>query len=404
MTISEVFQNLHALATHPFFEKLGMSLLGLLAALVIVKVIQTFHASLCARISSLQGTTIRGFKIRDYTVWNAAQLTQAILIAMNIASRICIMFVAFAWILWTASLFSTLEAVLATLFTVVETNFKAVLWAVWDYLPRLVFILFVGALTWAAIRLVRLIFGEIERGTIRFENFYTEWARPTSRIIQVIVVIFAVAIIAPNLPGSQSDAFKGISIFVGVLVSLGSTSAVRNAVAGIVLTYMRSYRTKDFVNIANTLGTVIEKGVLVTRVLTPRLEEVSIPNAEVLANQVVNYSGQARRQGVIFHTPVTVVYDVPWKTVEALLLQAARITPDIAQSPEPFVLHSKLHDFYVEYELNVYVTNPEKWIHIYSNLHKNIQEVARQQKVDLTTPTHLHMRGPFPEVTIQGRA
>jgi len=196
----------------------------------------------------------------------------------------------------------------------------------------------------------------------------------------------------PYLPGSESPAFRGVSIFLGVLFSLGSTAAVANVVAGVILTYMRAFRIGDRVKISDTIGDVIEKTLLVTRVRTIKNEDITVPNAMVLGSHIINYSSSAKDRGLILHTTVTIGYDAPWRKVHELLIAAAHSTEHILKEPSPFILQTALDDFYVSYELNAYTNRPEIMAGIYSSLHQNIQDRFNESGVEIMSPHYAAFR------------
>ena len=261
-----------------------------------------------------------------------------------------------------------------------------------DYLPNLLVVAVIALVAYYAFRLLRLLFGEIRKGELRIRGFYPDWADPTEKLIRMLVLILSAIIAFPYLPGAKSPAFQGISIFLGVLLSLGSSSAVANAIAGIILTYMRSFLIGDWVQIGETTGEVIEKNLLVTRVLTPKAEIITIPNATVMSGAVKNYSIEAKKSGVIFHTAVTIGYDAPWRTVHQLLIKAALATQHVRQQPQPFVLQNKLDDFYVCYELNAYTDAPAQMMTIYSDLHQNIQDSFNGAGMEICSPHFSSLR------------
>jgi small-conductance mechanosensitive channel len=196
----------------------------------------------------------------------------------------------------------------------------------------------------------------------------------------------------PYLPGSRSPAFKGITIFVGVLLSLGSSSAVASAIAGVILIYMRSFLVGDWVQIGDTMGEVIEKTLLVTRLLTPKAEVITIPNSTVMNGTVKNYSTEAKKAGVIFYTTVSIGFHAPWRTVHQLLVSAAHATEHVLRQPAPFVLQRSLDDFYVTYELNAYTDTPHEVLNIYSDLHRNIQDKFNDAGVEICSPHFSSLR------------
>lgn len=255
-----------------------------------------------------------------------------------------------------------------------------------DYLPNLLVVAAIAVIAYYAIRLVRLIFSQIRNGDLKIRGFYPDWAQPTDTIIRILVLVLALIVAFPYLPGAKSPAFRGISIFVGVLLSFGSTSAVANAIGGVILTYMRSFLIGDWVQIGDTMGEVVERTLLVTRVLTPKAEIITIPNSAVMNSAVKNYSTEANKAGVIFHTIVSISYDTPWRTVHQLLSSAALATSHVLQHPAPFVLQSALNDFYVSYELNAYTDTPREVLNIFSELHQNIQDRFNEAGVEICSP------------------
>jgi len=235
-------------------------------------------------------------------------------------------------------------------------------------------------------------FVAVEHGDISIPGVATDTARPTYQLLRIVVIIFAVVVAYPYLPGGQSEAFKGITIFLGVLVSLSSSSIVGNLFAGIVLTYMRPYRIGDRIVVAGTLGAVIHRNLLVTRIRTFKNEEVVIPNASILNGQILNYSAFAREDGFILNTTVTIGYDAPWRSVHEIMLEAARRTEGVKQSPAPFILQKSLNDFHVSYQLNAYSDRPEEWEKLYGRLHQNIQDCFNEAGVEIMSPTYLSLR------------
>jgi len=263
---------------------------------------------------------------------------------------------------------------------------------IWSYLPNLVVVVAIVVAARALIRLNGYVFREIDQGTVTVRGFYPDWARPTAKLVRLLLLAVTAVVIFPYLPGSGSPAFRGISVFLGVLLSLGSSSAVAHGAAGTILVYMRSFSVGDFVKIADTVGEVIEKTLLVTRISTQKKEIVTIPNGSVLGGVVVNYSAEARKSGVIFYTQVSIGYSTPWPKVHELLISAALATKDVLVYPKPFVLQSSLDDFCVSYELNAFTGNPQNMQFIYSDLHQNIQDKFHEAGIEINTPHYLSVR------------
>jgi len=265
-----------------------------------------------------------------------------------------------------------------------------------EYLPNLLLVAVVCVMAYYVVRLNNVIFREIREERLALRGFYPDWAEPTAKLIRALIVVLAAIIIFPYLPGARSPAFQGITIFLGVLLSLGSSSAVANAVAGTILTYMRSFQVGDWVKIGETTGEVTERTLLVTRVLTPKNELITIPNATVMGASVMNYSTRAKEEGVVFHTTVTIGYDAPWRTVHQLLIDAALATQGIRPEPRPFVLQTALSEFYVAYQINAYTRSPNRMLDIYSDLHQNIQDKFNAAGVEINSPHYTALRDGNP--------
>ena len=259
---------------------------------------------------------------------------------------------------------------------------------IWLEIPNVLILAVIALITYYALKLTRLFFREVEKGAISFKGFYPEWGQPTYKIVRVLILAFAGVIAFPYVPGSQSPAFKGISIFLGVLFSLGSTSAVANILAGYTLTYRRIFKVGDRVKIADFIGDVIDTRLQVVHLRTIKNEEIVVPSSMIVNSHVINYSSLARKQGLILHTTVTIGYDTPWRQVEALLLMAAERTPGLMREPAPFILQTSLDDFYVAYELNVYTDDPQRTPWTYADLHRNIQDAFNEYGVQIMSPSY----------------
>ena len=260
------------------------------------------------------------------------------------------------------------------------------------YLPNLFTILVILVVMRYLVHLIGLVFEGIRTRRIHIHNFYPEWAETSFSLIKLMIFMLTAVIIFPYLPGSSSPAFQGISIFIGVLVSLGSTTAVANVVAGVVITYTRAFQVGDQVEVAEVRGRIVERSTFVTRIQTLKNVIVSIPNSMVLSNNVINYSKNMGQSGLLVHTTITIGYDVPWQTVNDLLIAAAGKTEHVGSHPEPFVLQTSLDDNYVSYELNGWTRKPEELPRIYSNLHANILDEFHGHNVEITSPAFRAMR------------
>ncbi|MDE6082114.1 MAG: mechanosensitive ion channel family protein, partial [Muribaculaceae bacterium] len=267
------------------------------------------------------------------------------------------------------------------------------------YIPKL----FIITVIWICIRYLikglRYISREIEQEKLKINGFYPDWARPTFNIVRFLLYAFMIAMIYPYLPGSDSGVFQGISVFVGLIISLGSSTVIGNIIAGLVITYMRPFKLGDRIRLNDTTGNVIEKTPFVTRLRTTKNEVVTIPNSFIMSSHTVNFSESARQFGLIIHTTVTIGYDAPWRQVHQLLINAARLTPGVLEHPKPFVLETELQDYYPCYQINAYIKEADKYGDIMSALHQNIQDIFNEAGVEIMSP-HYYAKRDGSESTI----
>lgn len=284
------------------------------------------------------------------------------------------------------SFFPATKGLAERLFHLVSGPLSRIWIAIWNYLPNLFFLLLIAILTRYLLKLVHQIFKGLESEALSLPNFRPEWAEPTYRLGRIFVVALALVVAFPYLPGSGSEAFKGVSLFMGLVFSLGSTGIVGNVVAGVMITYMRPFKIGDRIAVGETVGDVVEKSLLVTRIRTIKNVDITIPNSALLGAQVQNFTANAMDRGLILHTTVTIGYDAPWRTVHSLLVEAARATEGLLEDPAPFVLQTSLDDFYVSYQINAYTRESSRMAVIYSDLHANIQEKFNAAGVEIMSP------------------
>jgi small-conductance mechanosensitive channel len=367
-------------------------LLATIVLVVIFRLVGRFFIRAYATIETWRGTKIRSIRIQALEVLSADRMA-ALLIGLLKGVHIAVVLVLIYFYLPLAfSFFPWTHGLANTLFDYVFSPLRVVILGFVSYLPNVFFIAVIVAVAHYVIKFIRMIFWGLERGTIAVPGFYQDWADPTFKIVKFLIYAFTAVVIAPYLPGAHSPAFQGVSIFLGVLFSLGSTASIANVVAGVILTYMRAFKIGDRVKIADTVGDVLDRTLWVTRVRTIKNVHVTIPNAMVLGSHIINYSSAALGSGLILHTTVTIGYNTPWKTVHALLIAAARATDHILNDPAPYVLQTSLNDFFVTYELNVYTNQPVLMANIYSDLHQNIQDQFNQAGVEITSPHYSALR------------
>ena len=260
--------------------------------------------------------------------------------------------------------------------------------AVLEQAPNLLTVLAIVLLTRLAVRLVNFAFRVIEEGRVTMPGVHPETAQPTRRIAVVLLWLFALIIAYDFLPGAQSDVFKGVSVFIGLIVSLGSSGIMNQVMSGMMVTYSRAVRVGDFVRIGEVEGTVTHLGTLSTKVRNARNEEITIPNAVVASSAAVNFSRHADTDGVFTPTSVTINYDTPWRQVQALLVLAADRTPGIRKQPKPVVLQTALGDFGVTYALLVCLEQPNRRLATLAALHANIQDAFNEFGVQIMVPAY----------------
>ena len=266
-----------------------------------------------------------------------------------------------------------------------------------DALPDLLVVALIFLAVRMLVHVVARLFAVAERGEVQSRFLDPMIAATTRRILVWLIWIVAAVVAYPYIPGSQSLAFKGVTVFAGLVVSLGSTNLVNQVASGLVLIYSRAFRVGDYVRVGETEGSVVGIGLCVTRIRTIKNEEVHIANSVLLGSATTNYSRLAKSDGVFLSAKVTISYNTPWRQVHAMLLLAARQTPGLLMEPEPFVLQTVLSDFYVQYELNVRLESPERRVWIQSELLSRIQDVFNEHGVQIMSPHYLG-DPPFPQV------
>ena len=273
-------------------------------------------------------------------------------------------------------------------------SLELVLSSIGQYLPNAFIIAIIIFITYYLIGLIKPFFTAIERGNLVIPGFYTDWAKPTYNILLVIIIAIAAIVAFPYLPGFNSPAFQGISVFLGLLLSLGSTSAIANVIGGIILIYTRAFRIGDHIQVGDVIGDLIEKNFLVIRICTPTNKIITIPNSSLLSSNVINFSISSRElnRHLIIQTTITLGYDLPWRKAHKTLIEAALETEHILKEPAPFVLQTSLDNFYISYQLNAYTNQPNLMVIIYSELHQNIQDKCNEAGIEILSPSYTALR------------
>ncbi|WP_336617461.1 mechanosensitive ion channel family protein [Bacteroides acidifaciens] len=345
-----------------------------------------------ARILRLKDTKIKPVSIQGYELLDTqkqanllvflASVGRYILMALQLLFTVPLIFI----------IFPQTEGLAYRLLGYIWNPIRSIFVSIVDYIPKLFTIIVIWYAVKYLVRLVLYLAREVEAGRLKFNGFYPDWAMPTFHIIRFLLYAFMIAMIYPYLPGASSGVFQGISVFVGLIVSLGSSTVIGNIIAGLVITYMRPFKMGDRIKLNDTIGNIIEKTPLVTRIRTPKNEVVTVPNSFIMSSHTVNYSTSAREYGLIIHTEVSIGYDVPWRRVNPLLIEAALNTPGVVDDPRPFVLETSLSDWYPVYQINAYIKDANRMSQIYSDLYQNIQDKFNEAGIEIMSPHYMAVR------------
>jgi small-conductance mechanosensitive channel len=333
-------------------------------------------------------TRVQDVRIQAFQIVKAKQIWRLLAGVLNVAWALAILTILFIYLRYVLGLFPWTRGIGDGLIAILLDPLRTMTLGLLGEIPDLVFLLVLVLLTRYVLKMVRLFFQGVDKGTVMLREFDPEWAWPTYRLVRLAIIALAIVVAYPYVPGSDSDAFKGVSLFIGVIFSLGSSSLIGNIIAGYTMTYRRAFRLGDRVKIGSHVGEVARTRLLVTHLRTPKNEEVIVPNSAILGAEVVNYSTLARDRGLILHTTVGIGYETPWRQVEAILVEAALRTPGLLKEPPPFVLQKALGDFCVTYEINAFCNTPDAMPSLYTALHRNILDVFNEYGVQIMTPAY----------------
>ena len=344
------------------------------------------------RILRLKDTKLKPVTIQGYELLDTQKQVNLLVFVAGIGRYIIMGLQLLITVPLVFIIFPQTEGLAYSLFGYIWTPVRKILIGIVDYIPDLITIIVICYAIKSLIRLVRYLAHEVESGRLKLGGFYPDWAMPTYHIVRFLLYAFMIAMIYNYLPGADTGVFQGISVFVGLIVSLGSSTVIGNVMAGMVITYMRPFKLGDRIKLNDTVGDIIEKTPLVTRIRTPKNEVVTVPNSFVMSSHTVNYSASAREYGLIIHSEVSIGYDVPWRQVNQLLIDAALNTPGVLDDPRPFVLETSLSDWYPVYQVNAYIKEADKMAQIYSDLYQNIQDRFNEAGVEIMSPHYMAVR------------
>lgn len=373
-------------------KRIGLLLIIILTLSIIIWGISKLFKLFVKNLTINKDIWLRHISIGSYELLSKEQELSWLLLGFRILRWFTIILLVYLALTFAFSIFPFSKGWAEQLFILVWSPFKSILNAVWKYLPNLITIIVLILVMKYLIRFVRYLFTEVESGKLIIPGFHADWSMPTYSIVKFLLYAFTFVLIFPYLPGSDSNIFKGVSVFIGVLFSLGSSSAIANMVAGLVITYMRPFKIGDRIRIADISGDVVEKTMLVTRLRTIKNEEITIPNSAILTGNTINYSTYTNEKGLIIHTTVTIGYDVPWKNMHEALIEAANRVEFILKDPLPFVLQTSLDDFYVAYQINAYTREANRQSMVLTMLHQNIQDVCNERGIEIMSPHYRSQR------------
>lgn len=377
-----------------WLKRIGLVVLVILFLGLIIFIINRLFRRSARLVSAHRSKYLNGLKLGSVKLFTPEHLENLLLKLNNVLRIAVIILVIYLSLPLLFSIFPETEQWTGTLLEWVLSPLSAAFNGILHYLPNLFTVLVIYLIFRYAVKGVKYFFTELRKGNIQLSGFHRDWAIPTFNILRFVLYAFMLILIFPYLPGSGSPAFQGVSVFLGILISLGSSSAITNIVAGLVITYMRPFKVGDRVKIGEVVGDVLEKTMLVTRIKTIKNEDITVPNSTVLSSSTVNYSTSTREggQGLIINTTLTLGYDIRWETIHQLLIESALRTEHVLKDPKPFVLQTSLEDFYVSYQINAYIKEANKQALIYSELYRNILDVFNAAGVEILSPHYRAVR------------
>lgn len=368
------------------FVNIAIAVLIIAAFIFGLKYYNKLFRFLGIKLLNQKGKLFKGFKIKTYELLSTEQQVRLVSWGVTIFKYALLLFIVYLLLPALFALFPWTRGIAQKLIGYVVNPLSDLGLKILEYLPNLLFIIVIVIILRYFLRVLQFFRDEIAKGSLVISGFYPEWAKPTFNIVKALIIALGFIGIWPLLPMSNSEIFKGVSTFFGLLIALGGAGAFSNIIAGLVITYMRSFKIGDRVKIGEVMGDVKEKALLNTKIKTIKNEIITIPNSQMLNSHTINYTTANDEEGLILHTTVTIGYDVPWRDVHKLLVDAALATEHIKKLPHPFVLQTSLDDFYVSYQLNARTREIQKMAVIYSELHKNIQDKFNEAGVEIMSP------------------
>lgn len=361
----------------------GEFLLILLIVALIIRIVNKLTKKLKEKLFKENSLIGDGLKVKNNQVFKRQQLITFISKVIDLLKNVLFLIIIFSALPLALKVFPSTSAWAIEVQKIILEPIKSLLDSLVSYLPELVKIIFILILGRYTLKLLRYFAFEIGKGAITIKGFYKEWAKPTYLIVRFLFIVFLLIIIFPYLPGSGTTAFQGVSVFLGILISIGSSSAISNAVAGIVITYMRPFQLKDWIKSGSITGVVIEKNALVTRLKTINNEDITIPNSTILTGATVNFSSIGKQNGLSISTQISVRYVYDEDLITDLLIVSAKKTIGVTDKIKPYVFQISLNDNNATYEINAITFEPERMYHIKSDLIRNIHTTFKENNISL---------------------
>jgi small-conductance mechanosensitive channel len=373
-----------------YAQRIGIALGIIAAQALLIWLLWQFFKWFQKKMVLWGGRKIKPLTIKKLRLLTTKQIIDTMQFLLRILKYIVTIFQLFLTLPIVFSLFPLTKNLASTLFGYILTPLKNIALGALQFIPNLITIIIVLVVVRYVLRGLKFFATQIERERLVLPGFYADWAQPTFNILRVLLYAFTVAVIYPLLPGSGSPVFQGISVLVGVIFSLGSTSSIGNLIAGLVITYMRPFNIGDRIQVNNVTGFVVEKTLNVIRLKTHKNEYITFPNMMILGSSIINYhaSSEENEDGLILYAAVTMGYAVPWRQVHEILITAALKTTHVLETPKPFVLQTALDDYYASYQINAYTKEVNRVPAIYSELYQNLQDGFVAAGIDLTAPSY----------------
>jgi small-conductance mechanosensitive channel len=370
----------------------GLALLFTLIAIALFKLLHLMSQRWRKWLTNVLGERLPAIRFRNFEVLSRAQIAGVVVGVLSRLDVVVGLLLLYAYLTSVFWLFPWTQGWAWLLLNFATTNILEIIRSLGTAVPGLMIIAIIMMLFRWLVQLSDRIFDAVGNGTLVFSGFHPELARPSKRLLRILLWIIAVMIAYPYIPGGQSKAVQGVSILLGLMVSIGSTGVVGNMLAGLVLTYSRSFTPGDRVKVADQIGDVVSLGFFSTKLRTIRNEEVTIPNGQVAATAITNYTRLCDGPGLILHAEITIGYDVEWRKVHELMIEAAKSVEGIETDPEPWVFQTALNDYYVAYEINAITRLSHPQRRLYSDLYAAIQDSFNKGGVEILSPAYSALR------------